>query len=101
MKELDEIRELLPELARDIKVNLQTVLSPDTLNLDQVLGVALACAHAARSSPLVRALQGVAGLSAAVADDARAAAVLMAMNSVYYRSRHLLGGSYADKPARL
>jgi len=101
MKTLDELRERLPDAARDIKINLQTVLRPGTLSLDQALGVALACAHAARSAPLARAFEEVEGVSDAVKDDAKAAAVLMAMNNVYYRSRHLLGGAYVDKSPRL
>lgn len=101
MEELDELRARLPDAARDIKVNLQTVLRPGTLSLEQVLGVALACAHAVRCSALVRALEAVPGVSDAVKEDAKAAAVLMAMNNVYYRSRHLLGGAYADKSPRL
>jgi alkyl hydroperoxide reductase subunit D len=37
-----------------------------------------------------------------VLEDARAAAVLMAMNNVYYRFRHQVGkDSYGQKPARL
>jgi len=91
----------LPEAARDIKINLQTVLKPGTLNLAQVLGVALACAHATRCAPLLRALERVEGASDAVKGDAQAAAVLMAMNNVYYRSRHLLGGVTAEKSPRL
>jgi len=37
-----------------------------------------------------------------VVEDARAAAVLMGMNNVYYRFRHVVGKpSYSQKPARL
>jgi alkyl hydroperoxide reductase subunit D len=44
----------------------------------------------------------VAGVDATVIDDARAAAVLMGMNNVYYRFRHLIGKEeYSQKPARL
>jgi alkyl hydroperoxide reductase subunit D len=42
------------------------------------------------------------GVEPAVIDDARAAAALMAMNTVYYRFRHLIGKqSYGQLPARL
>ena len=41
-------------------------------------------------------------VDAAVVDDAVAAAVLMAMNNVYYRFRHLVGeAELLEKPARL
>ena len=101
MKELDELRARLPEAARDIKINLQTVLKPGTLSLEQVLGVALACAHTTRCALLIRALESVEGVGEAIKADAHAAAVLMAMNNVYYRSRHLLGGVIAEKSPRL
>ena len=101
MDALDALRARLPDAARDIKVNLQTVLRPGTLNLEQVLGVALASAHAARCPGLVQALEATSGINEAIKEDAKAAAVLMAMNNVYYRSRHLLGGVYTDKSPRL
>jgi lipoyl-dependent peroxiredoxin subunit D len=38
----------------------------------------------------------------ALVEDARAAAVLMGMNNVYYRFRHIVGKPvYAQRPARL
>ena len=43
-----------------------------------------------------------AGIADAVFEDAKAAAVLMGMNTIYYRFRHLVGKeSYKTKPARL
>ena len=105
MEKLDALRESLPDAARDIKINLQNVLQPGTLNADQVWGVALACAWAARSPQLTTALLAdakAAGIADAVLDDAKAAAILMGMNNVYYRFRHLIGKeSYSQKPARL
>jgi alkyl hydroperoxide reductase subunit D len=76
MAGLDAIREALPEAARDIRLNLGSVLQGGALSPAQRWGVAIA--------------------------DARAAAALMAMNNVYYRFRHFIGKSgYAEKPARL
>lgn len=98
MEVLDELRARLPDAARDIKVNLQTVLRAGTLDPEQVLGVALACAHAARCPALAEALEADSRVSEVLKEDAKAAAVLMAMN---YRSRHLLGAAYADKSPRL
>jgi len=101
MDALDALRARLPEAARDIKVNLQTVLRPGTLRLEQVLAVSLACAHAARCPLLVEALEAASGINETIKEDAKAAAILMAMNNIYYRSRHLLGGVYTDKSPRL
>ncbi|HYD41647.1 MAG TPA: carboxymuconolactone decarboxylase family protein [Anaeromyxobacter sp.] len=105
MAALDAVRERLPEPARDIKVNLQTVLQPGgALTPAQRWGVAVATAAAARNATLRDALlrDAAAEVDAAVIDDALAAAALMAMNNVYYRFRHMIGkASYSEKPARL
>ncbi|MFO0598447.1 MAG: carboxymuconolactone decarboxylase family protein [Myxococcaceae bacterium] len=105
MEQLNALRESLPDVARDIKINLQNVLQPGTLNADQTWGVALSTAWAARNEKLVNALLAdakTAGISDAVVEDAKAAAILMGMNNVYYRFRHLIGKEdYSQKPARL
>lgn len=105
MEHIDRLRETFPDVARDIKINLENVLTPGTLNAAQVWGTAIACAFAARHPAVVAAIQAeaqAAGVPAEVVDDARAAAVLMAMNNVYYRFRHMVDKEeYLQKPARL
>ena len=105
MSALDAIRDALPESARDIKLNLQSVLSQTTLSPAQKWGVAVASSLAARNVALRDAIVSDArmeGVEAAVIDDAMAAAALMAMNNVYYRFRHFSGKeSYSQMPARL
>ncbi|MEO5769602.1 MAG: carboxymuconolactone decarboxylase family protein [Polyangia bacterium] len=101
---LDDIRAALPEVARDIKLNLQAVLRETTLSAPQKWGVAVASAAAARNERLRAAViaDALREVDAAVVEDALAAAALMAMNNVYYRFRHLVGKEgYAQKPARL
>lgn len=104
MNALDEIRNALPEHARDIKLNLQAVLESGALSPAQRWGVALAAATASRNVRLAKAVRedAEAMVEKAVVEDALAAATLMGMNNVYYRFRHLVKKpSYADKPARL
>lgn len=101
---LDQLRDALPEVARDIKLNLQTVLGGGNLAPEQRWGVAIAAALAARDAELAGALIGALPpeTPAGIADDARAAAALMAMTNVYYRFRHLVGKAvYSDLPPRL
>jgi len=101
---LETLRGTLGEAARDVKLNLQAVLQPGSLSPAQRWGVAIASAIAARHAGLRDALVADARAEVAeeVVEDARAAAVLMAMNNVYYRFRHAVGKpSYAEKPARL
>jgi lipoyl-dependent peroxiredoxin subunit D len=102
---LQAIEQRLPEAAKDLKLNLQSVLSSGSLSVSQRFGVAVACAHAARNAELRDALVESARAQQvpdAVLDDALAAAALMGMNNVFYRFRHFIGKEvYAQKPARL
>jgi alkyl hydroperoxide reductase subunit D len=98
MMNLDEIRERIP--VKDLALNLSSVLGESALTEDQKWGVALACAITSGNAQLRDAI--AANAKENVADDARAAAALMAMNNVYYRFRHFAGKpSYAQKGARL
>jgi alkyl hydroperoxide reductase subunit D len=104
VRALDTLREGLPDVARDIRLNLQTVMQAPSLTSAQRYGVAIATAAAARDTLLRDALIADARgeLGQDVIDDALAAATLMAMTNVYYRFRHLAGKqSYAEMPARL
>jgi alkyl hydroperoxide reductase subunit D len=106
MSALDDLRNAVPDAARDLKLNLQTVLSADggSLTPDQRWGVAVAAAVASRNPRLRAAIlaDARAQVEPGVVEDGIAAAALMGMNNVYYRFRHLIGrASYTDKPARL
>ena len=104
MSAVESLRTNIPDVARDIRLNLQSVLQPGALTPAQRWGVAIASAVAARNTALRDALIADAGaqVSGDVIDDAIAAAALMAMNNVYYRFRHLVGKeSYSQMPARL
>jgi len=100
-----KLAEGFPDVAKDVRINLQNVLTPATLNLNQVWGTAIACAHAARNDALKQALEAdarAAGVGDAVVADAKAAAVLMGMNNVIYRFKHIIGKEdYEKKPVRL
>jgi lipoyl-dependent peroxiredoxin subunit D len=104
MEAIDRLREAMPPSARDIQLNLSSVLQGGALDDAQRWGVAVACALTVRSPALQEAVlhDAASRVSDAVLDDAKAAAALMAMNNVYYRFRHLVGkASYGEKPARL
>lgn len=104
MKALEDLRQGLPECAKDLKINLQSVLRGESLNDDQRWGVALASALACRQSKLRDATLADAKehSSEAVVEDAHAAAALMGMNNIFYRFRHMINkDSYNKLPARL
>ena len=104
---LDTLRETLPEDFKDTKLNLASVLAGENLGDTQAWGVALAAARFLRAARLALALEadmraGLGEAASAVISDATAAAGLMAMNTVYYRFRHMIGKeSYASRPPRL
>jgi lipoyl-dependent peroxiredoxin subunit D len=104
MHALETLRGAIPEVAKDLKLNLGAVLQPGNLTQDQVWGVAVATAIASRNPQLRQAVleDALVTVSPAVVDDAKAAAALMAMNNVYYRFRHMVSKEeYSEKPARL
>lgn len=101
---LEALREELPDIARDTKINLSNVLGASSLTQAQTWGVAVASAFASRHERLAKAILSEAQgkVEAAVIEDAKAANSLMAMNNIYYRFRHVIHKpSYGEKPARL
>jgi lipoyl-dependent peroxiredoxin subunit D len=104
---IDDIKLRLPEYAKDLRLNLDSVLSESGaagLNPKQIAIVALASAIASRHAPLTEAIaeRFSATLSDAEADAERAAAAIMAMNNIYYRFTHLVGNDeYASLRAGL
>ena len=104
---LEQIRESLPDYARDIRLNLSSVLTPQGapgLTEKQIASIALASAIAARNVEFSRAVQDWAGgqLDETSIAGARAAAAIMGMNNVYYRFLHLVEDEeYGKLPARL
>jgi alkyl hydroperoxide reductase subunit D len=105
MSAIEALAAGIAEPARDIKLNLQSVLGAGgSLTPEQRWGVAIASAVAARNPRLQAAVIADARneVAPAVVDDALAAAAIMGMNNVYYRFRHKIEKpSYGDRPARL
>jgi lipoyl-dependent peroxiredoxin subunit D len=107
MTTLDTIRDSLPDYARDLRLNLGSVLSTTGapgLTDRQIWAVAVAAAIASRHVPLARDLEALAAahLSPADLNAARAAAAVMGMNNIYYRFLHLVeDAEYQQMPARL
>ena len=104
---LDTLRDALPEYARDLKLNLGSVLSPagaPGLTERQLWTVALGAAEASRNPAFAAAIGDLAAahLDTAYQTGARAAAAIMGMNNVYYRFLHLVDDpEYGTMPARL
>ena len=101
---LKQFADTLPDYAKDIRLNLGSILSDQLMGADRKLGLLLACAHGSGYRPLVAAAEAEAEgkLSDQIANAARGAAAVMAMNNVYYRFVHLASNpEYGKLPARL
>ncbi|HEX8912710.1 MAG TPA: carboxymuconolactone decarboxylase family protein [Humisphaera sp.] len=104
LEALEALRQTFPDYAKDIKLNLPAVLTDSSLSTDQRWGVAVASAIACNSAALKEATLADARkhVEPKVLEDAAAAAVLMAMNNIYYRFRHMVDKpAYGQKPPRL
>lgn len=101
---LNELLESLPAYARDLKLNLSSLLTQTELTEQQIWGTVVASAMASRNEALIAsALTEAAGhLSPQALDAAKGAAAIMGMNNVYYRFLHLTQNEkYRTIPARL
>jgi alkyl hydroperoxide reductase subunit D len=104
MSELDTLKETLIDDTKDLRLNLGAVLGSGSLEPRPRYVVALASALFLNDAELAGAIRddGREHLDEAAIADARAAAAIMAMNTVYYRFRHMIGkDSYSQRPAGL
>ena len=101
---IDALRDLLPAYAKDISLNLGSLASETVLTDQQKWGTFLASAHAIGTPAVVRALEAQAAtvLTPEAMNAAKAAAAIMGMNNIYYRSLHLMHNpEYQTLSARL
>jgi alkyl hydroperoxide reductase subunit D len=93
MQNLENLLSQIPEHAKDVKINLQNLLIQENslLSKKQIIGVALASAYATKDKTLFQTLENEAQnvLSEVEIKAVKTAAILMAMNNVYYRFLHL------------
>ena len=101
---LKQFADTLPDYAKDLRLNVSSLLADQLLGDQRKYGLILACAHGSGYRPLVAAAEAeVEGrLNDEAANAARAAAAMMAMNNVYYRFVHLASNPvYGTLPAKL
>jgi alkyl hydroperoxide reductase subunit D len=104
---IDDIKKQIPDYAKDLKLNLTSVLKPEGapgLTDTQIYGITLAAAIASRNSTLTEQIETLARdhVDEATITGSKAAAAIMGMNNVYYRFMHLTDDKeYANMPARL
>jgi alkyl hydroperoxide reductase subunit D len=101
---LKQFADALPDYAKDIRLNLGSILSDQLIREERKFALLLSCAHGSGYRPLVEAAEAEVNgrLSDEVANAARGVAAVMAMNNVYYRFVHLVANpEYGKMPARL
>ena len=101
---IDALKDRIPDFAKDVRLNLSSMASDETLGKQAKYGLFLACAITTRNPVVMAAMEVVAAehLSPAALTAAKSAAAVMAMNNVYYRFVHLASNKeYATMPARL
>jgi alkyl hydroperoxide reductase subunit D len=82
MEFITSIKALIPDWAKDIRLNLDGTIARSTLKPEDAVGAALAAAYAARSPALIAAFRS--GLSEQDATGVLTAAALMGMNNTWY-----------------
>jgi len=101
---IETLKELLPDYAKDLKLNLSSLAAEPTLNEQQRAGTFIACALASRHKATTNAIfsEFAPKLSLEALAAARAAAAIMGMNNIYYRFVHLASApDYKTLPAKL
>lgn len=81
---LAPIKDALPEEAKDLKLNLSSVIERCSLDSGDAIAAALAAAIVSRSVDMVEAFSSVDELSDTDKTAAKTAAALMAMNTTWY-----------------
>lgn len=101
---IEALSERIPTYAKDLRLNLQSVLRQTELTEQQLWGTALVSAIISRNTATLAAVLEEARphLSPQAFEAAGSAAAIMGMNNVYYRFLHLTNNEkYSTMPARL
>ncbi len=101
---LNELLDTVPAYAKDLRLNLSTLIQQQELNEQQTWGTLVACAMASRNPQVIQSIFADAGsrLSGPAFEAAKSAAAVMGMNNIFYRFQHLTHNpKYATLPARL
>jgi alkyl hydroperoxide reductase subunit D len=95
---IDNLKDALPEYAKDLKLNLGSISRSTVLTTEQLWGTLLASAAATRNTQVLAEIGAEAAdeLSAEAYQAALGAASIMGMNNVFYRGRGFLDGKYDD-----
>lgn len=101
---IDALKDQIPDYAKDIRLNLGSIVRDETLSAERLWGCLFSAALATGNRELIRLVGGeaTARMTPAGLAAAKTAAALMGMNNIYYRATHLISArDYAALPAKL
>lgn len=101
---LDTLKNMIPDYAKDMRLNLSGITNTPSLTTQQLWGTILSSALATRNATVIKAAndEAVNHLSEDALNAAKSAAAIMGMNNIYYRFVHLVEkADYTQMPARL
>lgn len=101
---IETLKGQIPEYAKDIKLNLSTLVGEEILNDQQKWGTFLSCALAGGNDAVIQAVHAEASarMTPEAINAAKAAAAIMAMNNVYYKFTGMIENpEYRTMPAKL
>lgn len=101
---VETLQDVIPESAKDLRLNISSMLRQTELSEQQVWGTVVSCALATRSKVIQEHLLPDAKLklSPQAYAAAESVAAIMGMNNIFYRFSHLATNEkYRSMPARL
>jgi len=97
---VEQIKEALPDYAKDTRLNLDAVINRSTLDATEAQGCALAAAMATGNGKLVTFVSsGIEDIKER--DAALTAAAIMAQNNIWYPYVEMVGGALEGIPPQL
>jgi alkyl hydroperoxide reductase subunit D len=84
MEFINTIKNLVPDYAKDIRLNLDGTIARSSLEGNDAVGVALAAAFAAKSKVIIDAIRNAGVLTPEEVTAVQTAAALMGMNNIWY-----------------
>ncbi len=101
---LDTLKSQLPSYAKDLKLNLSSLMREEVLSPDRRFGALFAAALASGNETVIKALAAEASqhLSVEEIENVKAANAIMGMTNIYYRFLHMAkDGEYQRMAANL
>jgi alkyl hydroperoxide reductase subunit D len=101
---LDHLKTMIPDYAKDIKLNLSSLANDETLTTQQLWGCMFSAALASGNNDVIAHIMqdAMTKMDEIALNAAKSAAAIMAMNNIYYRFVHISDiPDFQTMPAKL